>query len=758
MSHCPALRRDRAATHAFAVLALALGACASNLLITGALRADGASPADGTRASAFADTSRPVMFLKETVITGARYPRAYYESPQALSFVSRLQLREQAPTAIGDVLTGLPGVDNSKDSPWEQRPVLRGLSGQRVLVLMDGSPVNSARGNGPHPSLVDPSQVERIEVVRGPSSVAYGSDALGGVINIITREAVFTEPGQIFRGSAALGGSSADHQTNGYLEMMPRIGRLSTFVSSGGRKAGDFQSPGGTVQNSSFSAYNALANLRYDWTRHLALKVGYQLYRGDGIGIPGLSTPTANFGPGNSTAFDFKYYDRDLAHLTLDHNYGSSWIETSRAKVYWQQERRNFFSTERIDSASYAIYGIPSNGSVYRQTDQDRLFDLNTWGGQLQVTSRKTSLYRFTSGLDAARDLTAGDNERRRTSHFATPSGADSAGSTATRITQSVPTGHFDNYGLFAQSEWYVRPQWTLSAGGRYTHYRYRADAFNPTPTASQPAQSSDDDALSGSAGIVYRPVQDLHVSFNAANGYRQPNAQDLYFNGAASVGNVLGNPDLKPERSLSYDLGLRWGPGTLAFSANAFYSTYDDLIDAINVTPAGTPPGAPRTYRYVNISEARIWGAESEVEWRFLPRWSARTALAGAVGDITNAGAIQALYGVTADVAPLPSVPPFKGSFAVRWRDARDRFWVEPSTRFSWRTNRLPLPTPGVAQLTEFKKEWIVADLFAGARTPWGQRLVLGVRNLTDTPYRQSLASLEEPGTNVVGSLSTDF
>src|SRR5262245_46827220 len=96
------------------------------------------------------DTTRPVMFLKETVVTGARYPRAYYESPQALSFVSRLQLREQAPSVPADALSMLPGVANSKDSPWEQRPVLRGLGGQRVMVLVDGMPMNNARGNGPH--------------------------------------------------------------------------------------------------------------------------------------------------------------------------------------------------------------------------------------------------------------------------------------------------------------------------------------------------------------------------------------------------------------------------------------------------------------------------------------------------------------------------------------------------------------------------------------------------------------------------------
>lgn len=195
--------------------------------------------AEATARSAFADTTKPVLFLKETVVTGARYPRAYYESPQALSFVTRQALREEAPLVLGDVLAALPGVDSNKDSPWEQRPSIRGLTGQRVLVLVDGSPMNSVRGNGPHPSLLDPTQVERIEVVRGPSSVAYGSDALGGVINIITREPRFDSSDQVIRGSAALGGSvSGLPERNGALDFSTRWNKLSGFFAGGGAQGG----------------------------------------------------------------------------------------------------------------------------------------------------------------------------------------------------------------------------------------------------------------------------------------------------------------------------------------------------------------------------------------------------------------------------------------------------------------------------------------------------------------------------------------
>jgi hemoglobin/transferrin/lactoferrin receptor protein len=727
------------------------------LLVAGAAFATAGAARAAEKSATPPDTTKPVMFLKETVVTGSRYPRTFYESPQALSFVTRTQLRQQQPTVVGDVLGGLPGVDNSKDSPWEQRPVLRGLSGQRVLVMMDGYPMNSVRGNGPHPSLVDAAQIERVEVVRGPSSVAYGSDALGGVINIITREAPLAGANRSLAGSATLGASSADAQRSGYLELIPRIGKLSAFISSGAQKADDFDSPNGTVKNSAFSAYNALANLRYDFSDRMALKGGWQLYRGSDIGIPGLSLAI----PGVNQEFQFAFYDRDAANLRLERT-GRGWLASSSAKVYWQREHRDFFSDQTVDAAMYPAFGIPPRaGSASVQTTQDRYLDVDTYGFQVQGATARTERHLITAGIDMARDVTGGDNVRFRTYNDA--SGAP-VGATGVRVTQSLPDGRFDNYGAYSQGEWYLHPQWTLSAGGRYTHYRYRTDEGLAAPPAGPPpaqptyfsATSTDDDALAGSLGLVYALRPELRLSANLANGYRQPNAQDLFFSGAASVGYVIGNSNLKPEKSLSSDLGLRWGPGPFAVSGNVFYSTYEDLIDAIQVVSVAAAGGQP-TYQYVNISTARIWGAEGEGEWRFHPQWLARAQASGVVGDITSAQAIQTLYGVTADIAPLPGVPPFRGSGSLRWRDRTDRFWVEPAVRYSWRTNRLPMPTAGVPQIGAFKSEWIVGDLMAGARFG-GQRVQVGVRNFTDTPYMLPLGSLEEPGINFVGSISADF
>ena len=733
------------------------------VLVTGGANLAGAADTQSKTTSAFADTTKPVMFLKEMLVTGSRYPRAYYESPQALSFISKTALREAAPTTIGDVLSTIPGSDESKDSPWEQRSVLRGLGGQRVLVLMDGVPMNSARGNGPHPGLIAPEQIEKVEVVRGPSSVAYGSDALGGVINIITRDNRVTDAVPGVKGTAQIGGSSVDGQLNGMLELRPHVDKFSAVLSAGGRKADDFSTPSGKVDGSSFEDFNVLANLRYDASDRTVFKLGYQMYRGTDIGIPGLSSPTQNYGPGNFTTFSFPQYDRDLGQFSLERKYAHTWIASSSVKIYTQREKRNFYSQEFIDAGAYPIYGIPANGSVSRETDQDRFFDLDTWGGQIQMTSKKTERYQFTMGLDAVLDQTSGDNHRERFYHYDTPAG-DSTGAVSTRISQSVPNGDFDNGAVYFQNDWFLSPQWKLSIGARYTLYHYRTEAglalpaSGPSPPVYFEALQVDNGAACGSFGLVYHPVEDLHLSFNVANGYRQPNAQDLFFNGPASVGNVLGNPDLSPEKSISYDTGVRWGRGTLGLSGNLFYSTYDDLIDAIDVTPAGNPPGAPRTYQYENISKARIWGGEAEGNWRFRRQWEARTQLSGVIGDVTSESAIETLYGLDQSQVPLNNIAPFRGTAALRWSTPDGRCWVEPALRYSWRYDRLPPPVAGVSQIGAQKKEWLVGDVSVGYKTLWGQRLVAGVRNVGDATYRPALSSLDEPGIGVFGTLSTEF
>lgn len=709
--------------------------------------------ADDTEGGALADTTKPAMIMRETVVTGARYQRELYRHPQSVSLMTRRQIRQMLAPVPGDALSLVPGVNLSKDSPWNQQPVVRGMAGQRVLMLVDGVPMNNARGRGPQPSLVGTEDIARMEVVRGPGSVAYGSDALGGVINIITREAPAGGSDGV-TGSIGVGGSTVDDGTNVFMNVVPRLGNLSGFVSGSLARAEDYESPTGKIQDSGYESGAGLVNLRYDFTPKTALKAGYQMYRADDIGIPGLTVSV----PGYSQEFRFKDYDRNFAHTTLEHAYSNSWLDHTSIRGFWQQEKRNFQSDILINTAS------PFTPDFLEQ-NKDRFFDLQTWGLQFQATSPRTETTQFTFGLDFARDITGGTNVEvstwRDSSGAPTPGpGPPGTPASSTVTTMSVPEGDFDSYAGYLQSEWFTTNRLTLSAGARYTYYRYETKEGVSDPSTSPPttfeALSVKNGAFSGSVGAVYEAVENVFLTANVANGYRQPNAQDLFFDGPASVGVVLGNPDLDPERSISYDAGVRWAPGDVALSASIFYSSYNDLIDAVRINT--TASASTDSFRYFNIAEARVYGVEAEGVWQVHPQVRARAALSGAVGDITSSDAIMMLYGIAADEAPLPSVAPFGGNVGLRVADASRRFWVEPSARFSSKYDRLPLAPPGLEEFVRPKAAWMAADLFLGAIFPSGQRITLGVRNITDARYEPALSSVEEAGRSFVGSVSTDF
>jgi outer membrane receptor protein involved in Fe transport len=127
-------------------------------------------------------------------------------------------------------------------------------------------------------------------------------------------------------------------------------------------------------------------------------------------------------------------------------------------------------------------------------------------------------------------------------------------------------------------------------------------------------------------------------------------------------------------------------------------------------------------------------------------------------VGDVTSRTAIDSLFHVSAARVPLSLVPPFGGSASLRWSEPAGRLWAEAGTRFSWRYDRLPPPTPNVEELSTPKAKWLVADLAAGVRLETGQRLELGVRNLLDQRYRPALASIVDPGRTFFTSISSNF
>src|SRR4030067_200195 len=135
-------------------------------------------------------------FLHEIIVTANRYEKSSFKTPASVSVLNHERIEKSDPDIIADLFRNLPGVELNDAGPFAPRPVIRGLFGSRVLLLADGERLNDTRESsfsGAQLSLVDVDEIERVEVVNGPGTVLYGTDALGGVINLITSRVKFNE-------------------------------------------------------------------------------------------------------------------------------------------------------------------------------------------------------------------------------------------------------------------------------------------------------------------------------------------------------------------------------------------------------------------------------------------------------------------------------------------------------------------------------------------------------------------------------------
>ncbi|MBL8962304.1 MAG: TonB-dependent receptor plug domain-containing protein, partial [Gemmatimonadetes bacterium] len=190
------------------------------------------------------DTART---LRTVTVTATRQATDVKAVPAPVSVLESRTLRERSANSATDLLRELPGVDVVGTGPNQARPTIRGQRGQRILLLQDGLRLNNARRQqdfGELPSFVDIEQLERVEIVRGPSSVLYGSDAIGGVINLITRPP--TTDGPTFRGGAGYRYSGAGEQQRGDASVTATAGPVAFSASGHMRNAGNYTAPAGT--------------------------------------------------------------------------------------------------------------------------------------------------------------------------------------------------------------------------------------------------------------------------------------------------------------------------------------------------------------------------------------------------------------------------------------------------------------------------------------------------------------------------------
>jgi hemoglobin/transferrin/lactoferrin receptor protein len=621
------------------------------------------------------------------------------------------------PSTSTDAMVSVPGVDLVKTGPWASRVSFRGFQGERVLVMVDGVRLNTGRGHGSNASLVSVDRLDQVELTAGAAGAEYGSDAIGGVVNLVTHRPLFSPRPSLGATVSARGSVPGDEYTQSarlkytskYLgaELNGGVGHLNALVTPRERVANSGS------HDDDFGARAAVrlgsAALDFEHTRHAAHDVGLPALDGS-YPVISRQVERGEFEmPFMASVFGWGLPTRTRL-LAVDQRYRTDFTETSRDTV---------ISTRTHQPIAY-----------HRTLAEDRVV---TRSRGLEPEIRigdKTSLW---LGGEWRRETTSGP----KTTTVTTTMTSGEVTDVATTGSENVPNAHRDVWaGSIGSSV--MLGAYTIEGGARYDWIRSRAES---TATSWSPELDVVDRRWSLDGGLAVR-LGAFEPYGRVASGFRAPNLEERYYRGPVHGAlDVFGNPDLIPERSITYEAGVRaaggdWG----AFRVSAYRTQSDDFITLQYLLLVG---GRPR-FTYANIQRAQIDGLElsGRARVRSITTQLAMTLPRGrdlATGDrLPDVGASRVTLDLTAPVGHW--LPAGILALRARWSDG-----IGSDPLRQTQTGALSRPAFWTAN----------AELGA---TFAGTRATFAIRNLFNNPYREPLSFIDEPARTYAFALKREF
>jgi hemoglobin/transferrin/lactoferrin receptor protein len=450
----------------------------------------------------------------EVMVTATRTKRETFETPQPVSVVNRKKIEEIAPNNVTELLTELPGVDVNSVGANQSRPIIRGFRGQRILLMEDGIRMNNSRRQqdfGEIPALVDVSEVDRVEVVRGPASVLYGSDAIGGVINIITKFPQYDLEGTEIHGNIGYRHGSADNQGKGIANINGHVGRLNFMISGNYRKAGNYMAPAGTfgdieltedttVKDTGVEDHGINFQLNYNISMKTQVSFKYEYYNSKDAGFgfiePEIYNPDSariqiQYPMQKVNKYTFKYENRELAFVLADH---------FSLTVYHLNNERELSMNIYVKINSPIF---PPGAAVEQVTEN--FTDVETLGFRLEL-NKGAKNHTFTYGIDFFQDNTVNtDYSMSQMLGFGFPMVEED-------FTPQVPNARYRSVGAFIQDEISLFSRTSLILGLRYQNVN--AKTKETAGLEGLPTENSTDQTVVGSANLIYGITDHLRLVF----------------------------------------------------------------------------------------------------------------------------------------------------------------------------------------------------------------------------------------------------
>ena len=576
----------------------------------------------------------PVVQSQDVMVTASRSEKALADVNMSVSVITAEDIKRAGSVkGVADLLeTTVPGLRVRNDgSQGLDRISMRGEDAFRTLVMVNGQRITEQKSMSGAPILIDPSQVERIEVIRGPASVLYGSDAIGGAVNIITKKGadkpVSATVSVGYDGSAdgKDGSASISGSSNGWNWRLGVAGKDYDLLDT----------PIGKAAHTQFDSKSADAFLSYD------------------------------IDPNKTIGLTLSHYDLDFWSGDQERSADEFWVHVpewkrtrgavfgefknisdtlSRVRIDVSQERNakkmdNHVVTPADPSAivNELVTGMPSGIEILPQaypTTVDNFTDNTTDTTALSIQSDWNIAdnhflivgYEFaydklkaksTSGIKTAADVNV-SMPRPPIEVFVPGVGVSVHAS-------NDYEGEQFRHAIFAAMESTLADDWVANYGVRYTWVKSEMDVHkNPSSVSvsmmpnrpmngTETSESYDNSKGKAvfNAGLSYNGFENLVLRANYSQGYRTPILQELFIDSMMGGRITRANENLKPETSDNFEIGARYQKGGLMVDASAFYSDANDYITAV-----GQDANMP-IYEYQNIAEAKTYGFEMQSSLR---------------------------------------------------------------------------------------------------------------------------------------------
>ncbi len=670
-------------------------------------------------------TLRPTaLLLSGIVVTGSGRARTAEQVYQPTTSLAGRELERALASNLPATLEAVPGFHLQYNGPGAASPTIRGMGGDRVLMLEDGNRVGDLyQTASDHGVMVEPLTAQRIEVVRGPAGLLYASNALGGVVNVIRDDVPRSRPAA-FSGTVASqfetvnpgGGLSA-------VALTPVGGLpLALRAEASFRQMDPARTPLGPLERTDLRSWNGSLGASWvpDWGFVGAAVRAYDNVYGvpgefDGVLIPGGHPGGVDIEARRNTARFRAAYLRPLGFFES--------VEADGAVVRYLH-----------DEIEATLDGRPVLGARFRQTS-----------AEANLTARHDHTLHDHNGdaLRAEGAWALGFQLRDLVTGGASP-GARSG----------------DDLGLSAMAyEEVARGPLRFQGGLRFDHRRLTPRSTAPIVVRTQARQIVKTveprtfNAFSGSVAFLAEVAPEWTAGVNVARSTRVPSMEELYSDGPhlADFSFDIGSPDLAPERGLGVDLFVRGGGDRVNLEAALFANRVSGFIyyaqtgETVRVIRDGVDPRTTPVYE-ARGEDALFAGAEARLQWEVL-----RNVVVDLTGSYTRATR-------RAEGDPLPDIPPLNGRLDLRWESGP--WFVGGGVNGAFRQDRVPRPVQ-VGDLVENPQDPTPGYGLLNAGAGWrGTRgglthsVAIQGRNLTDRVWRDHLSRIKDiapqPGRNL--------